>query len=224
MSNLKNPCYRTYSFQKLTQLSKGNNMQGAATSNIDGFLWKDTCVSSTQLNWPFGIKWAFLHLENYDLLRYSFQKFTQFLQGNNVQDAAASNREGFLLRDTCVSSTQLNRPCGIKWAFLHLETMIYRKYFFKKLTQFSLGNNVLDANSSNTDGCLWTDTCVSLAQLNRPIWDKLSLSHLENYDFQKVFLSKTKSILTGQQCSIFSCFLHRRFSLEGYMCSFKLAE
>jgi hypothetical protein len=25
-------------------------MQGGAVSNIDGFLWKDTCVSSTQLN------------------------------------------------------------------------------------------------------------------------------------------------------------------------------
>jgi hypothetical protein len=34
----------------------------------------------------------------------SFQKLPQFSQGNNVLDAPASNTDGFLLRDTCVSS------------------------------------------------------------------------------------------------------------------------
>jgi hypothetical protein len=34
----------------------------------------------------------------------------QFSQGNNVIDAAASDLDGFLWRDTWDSSTQLNRP------------------------------------------------------------------------------------------------------------------
>jgi hypothetical protein len=42
--------------------------------------------------------------------KYSFQKLNEFSQGNNVPDVPASNSDGFLWRDTCVSSTQLNRP------------------------------------------------------------------------------------------------------------------
>jgi hypothetical protein len=36
-------------------------------------------------------------------------KSNQLLQRNNVLDAAASNVDGFPWRDTCASSTQLNR-------------------------------------------------------------------------------------------------------------------
>jgi 3-hydroxyacyl-CoA dehydrogenase len=35
----------------------------------------------------------FVHIENYDLQKYSFQKLTQFLQGNNVLDSNASNTD-----------------------------------------------------------------------------------------------------------------------------------
>jgi hypothetical protein len=42
--------------------------------------------------------------------KYSCQKQTQFLHGNNVLHAAGSNIDGFLWRDACVSSTELNRP------------------------------------------------------------------------------------------------------------------
>jgi hypothetical protein len=45
---------------------------------------------------------------------YSFQSITQFSQGDNVQDATASNMDGFLLRDICVSSTNLSIPIGSK--------------------------------------------------------------------------------------------------------------
>jgi hypothetical protein len=37
--------------------------------------------------------------------KYSFQKLTQLSQGNNVLDAHASNTDGFILRDICVSSS-----------------------------------------------------------------------------------------------------------------------
>jgi hypothetical protein len=50
LSTLKQLSCSKYSFHKLTEFSKGSNVLGAVASNIDGFLWTDTCVSSTQLN------------------------------------------------------------------------------------------------------------------------------------------------------------------------------
>jgi hypothetical protein len=41
--------------------------------------------------------------------KHFFPKLAQFSQGNNVLDAPASTTHEFLSRDTCVSSTQLNR-------------------------------------------------------------------------------------------------------------------
>jgi hypothetical protein len=58
---------------------------------------------------------------------------------------------------------------------------------------------VLDATASNIDGFLWTNTCVSSTQLIRPILVNRAYLHLENYDFEEVFLSKTNSTLTGKQ-------------------------
>jgi hypothetical protein len=43
-----------------------------------------------------------------------------------------------------------------------LETMLCRMYYFQKLTQFTQGNDVVDAPSSKTKGFLFRDTCVSL--------------------------------------------------------------
>jgi hypothetical protein len=52
ISTLKQLICREYSFQNLNEFSEGNNMQDAAASDIRDFLWRDTCVSSTLLNWP----------------------------------------------------------------------------------------------------------------------------------------------------------------------------
>jgi hypothetical protein len=49
---MKSMICRSYSFQKVTQLSQRNNVLPAAASNIDGFLLRGTCVSCTQLNIP----------------------------------------------------------------------------------------------------------------------------------------------------------------------------
>jgi hypothetical protein len=49
-------------------------------------------------------------LRNLSCSKYSFQKIIQFSQGNNVLDAPASNIDGFISGDTCVSSTFLDRP------------------------------------------------------------------------------------------------------------------
>jgi hypothetical protein len=58
----------------------------------------------------FGIKTAYLHIEKPKLQDIFLSKLTQFTQGNNVLEAAAYDTNGFLLRDTCVPSTQLNNP------------------------------------------------------------------------------------------------------------------
>jgi hypothetical protein len=90
--------------------------------------------------------------------------------------------------------------------FSTLKTMICRKYSFEKLTQFSQGNNVLDAAASHIHGFLWRDTCVSSTQLNSPIWTNKPYLQLETHKLQRVFLSKTKSVFTGKQCAICSFF------------------
>jgi hypothetical protein len=55
----------------------------------------------------FGTKWAFLNVQKYDFLKFSFQEFKQFSQGNNVVDATAFKTNGIILRNVCVSLTQL---------------------------------------------------------------------------------------------------------------------
>jgi hypothetical protein len=47
-------------------------------------------------------------------MKYSFQKLTEFLQGNNVLHAAASNIDGFVWCDICFSSTLLKSPIANK--------------------------------------------------------------------------------------------------------------
>jgi hypothetical protein len=61
-------------------------------------------------------------------------------------------------------------------SFSTLKSLIYRKYFFQKLTDISQGNNVLDAPASMTDAFHWRATCVFSTLLNMPIWNKKSLS------------------------------------------------
>jgi hypothetical protein len=52
ISTLKHLSRRKYSFQKLTQFFQGINVLDAPASNIDDFLYADTCDSSTKLISP----------------------------------------------------------------------------------------------------------------------------------------------------------------------------
>jgi hypothetical protein len=76
-----------------------------------------------------------------------------------------------------------------------------RKYSFEKETQFSEGINGVDAASSNIDGFVRRNTCVSSTQLNRPFWSNMSHNPLETFHLQELFLSKTESVLKEQQCA-----------------------
>jgi hypothetical protein len=103
--------FRKHSFQNLSRLLQGNNMLHAPASNMHAFLWRDTCVYSTLLSIP---SWRQTELifkvKHLSCRKDCFQKLTEFSQGKNVLDAPASTRDGFLCRDTCVSSSQLKRP------------------------------------------------------------------------------------------------------------------
>jgi hypothetical protein len=153
---------------------------------------------------------------------------------------------------------------GANIAYTHLENCDLEEVFITKINSILTKNNVLDTTASHGDGCLRRDTCDSSYQLNRSIWNKMSISltwklwfsgsipfrneinfyretmcynillltqmvffrdihvfpqlcwtgqfganssyiHLENYDFQEVFLSKTNWIVTGQQHTRCSC-------------------
>jgi hypothetical protein len=52
LSTLKTSICRKYSFQKLTEISQEDNVVDPEASFIDVILWRDTCVSSTQVNRP----------------------------------------------------------------------------------------------------------------------------------------------------------------------------
>jgi hypothetical protein len=82
----------------------GKQCARCCSSNTDCFLWRDTCVSATQLNGPFWNKVLLLNLEKPVMQEVFIAKLTQFSQGSNVLYATASNTKGFLLRDACISS------------------------------------------------------------------------------------------------------------------------
>jgi hypothetical protein len=56
---LENLMVRQHSFQKLTQILQGNKVLDSPVSNLDGFLSRDICVSSTQLSGPIWKKLIF---------------------------------------------------------------------------------------------------------------------------------------------------------------------
>jgi hypothetical protein len=104
-----------------------------------------------QLRWigVFGAKRAYQHLETPNLQKVIFQKLTQFSQGNNLLNAPASNTDGFLLRDTCVSSTYCIGLLKKKMTFLRLENSDLQEVFHSKTNSITQGNNVVNAVTSN---------------------------------------------------------------------------
>jgi hypothetical protein len=68
-----------------------------------------------------------------------------------VLDAPASKTDVFLWTDTFFSSNELKLHIWNKMSLSPLKTLISRKYSFQKPTQFSQGNNVLDAPACKKD-------------------------------------------------------------------------
>jgi hypothetical protein len=132
--------------------------------------------------------------------KYLFQKLSKFSKGNIALDAADSNTHCFLLIDTCVSATWLSRPIK-KWAFPHLETYDLQEVFLSKTKSILTGKHAVDVPDSHTDGFVSKHTCVSQLCWIDLFGKKWAFPHLERYDLQEVFLSKTTSTLTGKKCA-----------------------
>jgi hypothetical protein len=63
ISTFKHLSSRQYSFQNQNQFSQGNKMLDVANSNIDGFLWRDSCVLQFSLIGLLGANTAHVQLE-----------------------------------------------------------------------------------------------------------------------------------------------------------------
>jgi hypothetical protein len=125
-----------------------------------------------------------------------------------VLDAIASQTDVFLLRNKCVSSLSLLGFFFFKQneLFSTLKILICKKYSYKKLTQFSQGNNMPNAAAPNIIVFFGEIQVFLQLKVNRHVWRKQSLSPPEIPKLQEIFLSKTDYILTGKQCASCSCF------------------
>jgi hypothetical protein len=100
----------------------------------------------------FGANRAYVHLENYDLQEVFISNTNSISQGNNVLDTPASNIDGFLYRDHVFLQLSEQAYLEQNETFSTFKTMIFSKYSFQKLTQFSQENKVLPAAATNIDG------------------------------------------------------------------------
>jgi hypothetical protein len=64
---------------------------------------------------------------------------TQFSQAYNVVDAPPTNFDGFLSRDTCVASTQLNRPIWNKMCVSPLDYADSQAVFLSRTNSVPTG-------------------------------------------------------------------------------------
>jgi hypothetical protein len=180
MSTFKHISCRKYSFQNINWFSQGNNMVDDAASNVI-VLFAEIYVF-LQHDWIglLGGKRLYLHIATPKLLKVFLWKVTEFSQGKNVLDAAASNIDGLF------GDTHLFLQLGWISLFggnrcdLHLKHLSRRQYSFQNLTRFSQENKMVDAAVFNIDDFLWADSCVSSTQLNRSSWNKERLSPPSN--------------------------------------------
>jgi hypothetical protein len=87
-----------------------------------------------QLTWIglFGANTACVLLETPKLQEVFLEKLPQFSLGKNELDAATSNTDRFLSRDTCVPSAYLIGLSGAKKVYLNLENYDLQEVFLSK--------------------------------------------------------------------------------------------
>jgi hypothetical protein len=85
---------------------------------------------------------------------YSFQTLTQFWPGINALDASGPETNGFLLRDTCFCSTQLNRPIWKKRRLFTPWILWFAGSTILKIIRILNGNPFDGRSSYYTDGFL----------------------------------------------------------------------
>jgi hypothetical protein len=150
-------------------------MLDTTVSNIEDFLWRNTCVSSTQVNRCIWSKETYHHLETPQLRKISCQKLTQFSQGTMCYMLLLLTQM-VNFWEIHVSSLLLNRPIWNKLNHFPPWNYDLQEVFLSKTNSALTGNNVLDVAASNIDDFPSRGTCVFSTQLNWPIWSKQSLS------------------------------------------------
>jgi hypothetical protein len=148
-------------------------------------------------------------LKNLTCRKYLVQDVivNRFSQGNNMLDAAASNIDDFLWRDTCVSLIQHNRPIGSKQTIYSSWKLWFKGNIHCKNQFNSHLETILLRLLLLTEMFFIGEICIFLQFGWIGLFGtKCAFLHLENYDFQEVFLSKTKSICTLKQGARWSCF------------------
>jgi hypothetical protein len=173
-------------------------------SNIDFFNREIHVYLQFRLVGLFGQKRASLHVETQKLQEVFLSKPKLILTSKLL--TASSNIDGFLWRDTCVFQVRWMGLFVANRAYFHFGNYDLQEVFLTKTNSFLTGKQCFICSSSNTDCFLCTDIYVSSTQLSRPIWNKMSISPPWKLWFSGSIPFKTNSVLTGQQCSICSCF------------------
>jgi hypothetical protein len=129
---------RKYSFQKVTQLSQGNNILDVPASNTGGFLSRDTRVTSAQHNRPMQQTESISTLKHLSCRRYSFKK-NWILTRNHVLILLVLTQMIFFRELHVFLHLSWIGWIGVfrtKWGFVYLENYDLLKFSFQKLKQF----------------------------------------------------------------------------------------
>jgi hypothetical protein len=106
---------------------------------------------------------------------------------------------GFQSREKSVSELFWIDLPGSKWDFRQFERFDLQEVFLSKTSSTLKFIKCARYCSLYIGGLHCRDICLSLTQLNRPIWSKQRSSTPENYDLTEIFLTKTKSLLSLKQ-------------------------
>jgi hypothetical protein len=98
----------------------------------DGFPSRDTCVSSSKMNWWICSKMSLFHLENFGLQEVLLSKTFWVSRDNTVLYAAATFTAGFLREIHIVLQLRWIGLFGANWGYFHLERPSSQEVFFSK--------------------------------------------------------------------------------------------
>jgi hypothetical protein len=210
--------YRQCSFWKLTQYSEGNSVLHATAAKTNGFLSRDTYVSSTLLNRHMWTKESLSAHWKTEVSGSILSTTIEFSQGIKVLDSATSHVDSFFGEIHVFLQLSWIGLCGAKRADLHPEKRKIQEVFLSKLTHILQGNKVLHVPASNTNGFLQGIHLFFHISWIGWFGIKWAFLHLESYDLQDLFLSKTNSFLTGKQWARCYCFYHKWLSFKMFMC------
>jgi hypothetical protein len=140
-----------------------------------------------------GTKKAYLHIEELKLQEAFLQQLIEFSKGINELESAASHIDSFFGEIHVFLQLSWIGLFGAKRADLHPEKCKIQQVFLSKVTHILQGNKVLDAAASNTNGFLQDLHLFLHISWIGLFGTKWAFLHLENYDLQELFLSKTIS-------------------------------